>query len=96
MIQTSFLGSSLRGGGRGDKDQYDKCQMLFISVFLSFVISTSYNIISIFSSSREDIDLAAAGWSKFSHNIATLSAAAAAAANATAAAAAVTIPEIKY
>ena len=64
--------------------------------FLSFVISTSYNIISIFSSSREDIDLVAAGWSKFSHNIATLRAAAAAAANATAAADAVTIPEIKY
>ena len=62
--------------------------------FLSFVISTSYNIISIFSSSRVDIDLVAAGWSKFSHNIAILSAAAAAAANATAAA--VTIPEIKY
>ena len=70
--------------------------MLFISGFLSFEISTSYNIYQYFSSSREDIYLAAAQAGLSCHIVATLSAAAAAAANATTAAAAVTIPEIKY
>ena len=30
--------------GGGDKEHYDKCQMLFISSFLSFGISTDYNM----------------------------------------------------
>ena len=74
--------------------------MLFISGFLSFEISTSYNIyISIFSSSREDIHLAAAQAGLNCNIVPTISAAAAAAAaaaNATTAAASVTIHEIKY
>ena len=28
----------------GDKEHYDKCDMLFISTFLSFGISTDYNM----------------------------------------------------
>ena len=69
--------------------------MLFISGFLSFEISTSYNIYQYFPLVEKILIWQQQSGLTCSHIVATLSAAAAAAANATTAAAAVTIPEIK-